>query len=1262
MLQCLVREQTYRGVDADSIDSSGGESVVKLKTQFETKTVKLYTRILEYQIRLARQFTRHRFFRYMRNLAAVDGWPGKLEEIKTFEEQGARDLAVIDAMRLKFITLEQSRSFSALFKRLETNQKEMTGMITRMEAQAIEARNKEEEERRLEVWKQALEETSTTLITKPHEIPKPLDYKRKVEDRKGKVVDGTCGWLYRDPAFEQFVQSDSHDLLWIHGNPGKGKSMLALSLIDKLSAIVNPTSHDGDSNAPRSSVSYYFFAHDDSRLRTAVSMERSLLFQVIENRPDLVGHILQDLEISRNELFSQPEALQTGWRVFTEMIQASSPTECSYFIVDALDECDLDSRTEWVGHLVAALNRVDQGSQPHKLRHKMKWIITSRSNEFDIREALGGENKFKNICLEDHGDDIETDVLHYIDVQMATFPSRHLESEKKAIRQTLLENCEGTFLWVWLACEQIRKTRPGLVAAVLKKPVKGLDAFYQRMLDSIEEDAHETAKDILQVVLNAERPLNLRELAIASNVVPSDDDDARDAMAAYLELCGSLLIIEQSTDIVTLVHKSARIFLTQNIKKEPSKSLYAMSFSKDEGHLVLAARCYHYLHCGALAAVGTENPRSRDLNTIVAKVTATYPFFDYATTYWTHHARKASSKSNESRVQDIFLQDTEFLEPGDSELRSVWCRISESGSWFSSSHTALHVACRGGIPPLVSHLLARGDSIDQADKRGWTALHHAAWNGYEDVVTLLIQKGAKTDLKDNHGANALHLVAQRGYDSIAKLLCREEISDTLLYAINENNKTPMHIAVQHVREGVVRVLAPLMAASSIDPVDNEGHTPLHYAACSGDLKGWLHKVKDRGGGVSASASSSILSKSILKIRPIVNADNDEAPEEKFYDPIIRILLDHGAKVEATDPFGQTPLHLAVFVQQLSAILLLAKHGKCDLSPRNNADFTPLMWAADNSLKETVKILLKLGADPSVATGEGCVPLLFAAREQNVDVMRLFLQFGADPCAAAEDGESPLYISCQHGPVEAAKLLIEKAADLTVRYKISGDTPLLAAIGRKNQHETAKALIAAGADISLSNDDHCTPLHMAAYQGGESLTKLLISMGADISGRTVKQGLTPFACAVNSKCYPVAQFLADAGSDMHVPCPGGGTLLHLAAFQGPPETVRLLLDARLDPNAMDDKKARPLHDAAAGGSLGVIKLLVGAGADLTSICEEYGGSALDISKKKKEQDEKWKRKDENEEAEGDVAEYLEGLMSTGLPDRSKPVIEGHKEDF
>ncbi|OCK74936.1 hypothetical protein K432DRAFT_409446 [Lepidopterella palustris CBS 459.81] len=118
MLQYLVREEAYRDLDAATVDHGGGESVANLKKQFESRSIKLYTRVLEYQLRLTRQYSRHRFFRYTRNLASKDGWATMLEEIKKFEVQGSGDVAVIDAMRLKSLALDQKRLFEALFEPL----------------------------------------------------------------------------------------------------------------------------------------------------------------------------------------------------------------------------------------------------------------------------------------------------------------------------------------------------------------------------------------------------------------------------------------------------------------------------------------------------------------------------------------------------------------------------------------------------------------------------------------------------------------------------------------------------------------------------------------------------------------------------------------------------------------------------------------------------------------------------------------------------------------------------------------------------------------------------------------------------------------------------------------------------------------------------------------------------------------------------------------------------------------------------------------
>jgi ankyrin repeat protein len=62
-------------------------------------------------------------------------------------------------------------------------------------------------------------------------------------------------------------------------------------------------------------------------------------------------------------------------------------------------------------------------------------------------------------------------------------------------------------------------------------------------------------------------------------------------------------------------------------------------------------------------------------------------------------------------------------------------------------------------------------------------------------------------------------------------------------------------------------------------------------------------------------------------------------------------------------------------------------------------------------------------------------------------------------------------------------------------------------------------------------------------------------------------------------------------------PDGFTALHLAAYFGHPETVRLLLDQGVDvePVADNASRVRPLHSAVAGGSVEAVELLLEAGA-------------------------------------------------------------------
>ena len=58
---------------------------------------------------------------------------------------------------------------------------------------------------------------------------------------------------------------------------------------------------------------------------------------------------------------------------------------------------------------------------------------------------------------------------------------------------------------------------------------------------------------------------------------------------------------------------------------------------------------------------------------------------------------------------------------------------------------------------------------------------------------------------------------------------------------------------------------------------------------------------------------------------------------------MEILIQNGAKLDAKDNQGQTPIHLAALRMRSSSIEILVRHG-ASLKIRNNFGFTPLEYA------------------------------------------------------------------------------------------------------------------------------------------------------------------------------------------------------------------------------------------------------------------------------------------------------------------------------
>ena len=95
-----------------------------------------------------------------------------------------------------------------------------------------------------------------------------------------------------------------------------------------------------------------------------------------------------------------------------------------------------------------------------------------------------------------------------------------------------------------------------------------------------------------------------------------------------------------------------------------------------------------------------------------------------------------------------------------------------------------------------------------------------------------------------------------------------------------------------------------------------------------------------------------------------------------------------------------------------------------------------------------------------------------------------------------------------GNLEAVKQHIAAGTDLNKKDPMSGSTPLITATVF-DKLDIADALIKAGADLSVKNNDGATALHTAAFFGRVEMVELLLDAKAD-KGLTNNFGATPRA--------------------------------------------------------------------------------------------------------------------------------------------------------
>ena len=482
--------------------------------------------------------------------------------------------------------------------------------------------------------------------------------------------------------------------------------------------------------------------------------------------------------------------------------------------------------------------------------------------------------------------------------------------------------------------------------------------------------------------------------------------------------------------------------------------------------------------------------------------------------------------------------------------------LGMAGPAVAAEDSELADAAEQGKGALVRTLLEAGADVDAAQVDGMTALHWAVYHDDEETAGLLVRSGADVNVANRYGVPPISLAATNGNGGIVMLLLDAGADanrslrggETVLMTVSRTGSLDaVHALLARgadpnareqreqtdlmwaAAEGHTPVVEALIAAGAdVHATLRSGFTPMFFAVREGhigvakvlleagvDVNALLERVKDGPDPTVNNATYRPVDDGMSPLLLAVRNGHFELAIE---------LVEAGA-----DPndrrTGFAPLHTMTWVRKPDA------SDRGDPAPIGSGTLTSL---------EFVRALVDRGADvnlqldevaqrvPNTASNIGAgqaTAFLLAADRADVPLMRLLLELGADPSLMNYRNTRPLMAAAGLGtgaPLEeagteleahaAVELLLELDADVNA-VNIRGDTAMHgAAYG--NFPSIVYLLAEHGADPQIwkqKNEQGRTPLFIAeGYRGGlprpsratiEAVASLMLAADISTAGRT-----------------------------------------------------------------------------------------------------------------------------------------------------------------
>ncbi|XP_067672358.1 ankyrin-1-like [Haliotis asinina] len=477
--------------------------------------------------------------------------------------------------------------------------------------------------------------------------------------------------------------------------------------------------------------------------------------------------------------------------------------------------------------------------------------------------------------------------------------------------------------------------------------------------------------------------------------------------------------------------------------------------------------------------------------------------------------------------------------------------------FYYRGQTALQLAVREGHFEICRLLIDKGADVNKTDAEMNSLLNSACWRGHGDIAQLLIENRADVDLCNDNGASPLNVCALKGREDIVRFLIQ---SNCDLDILNSRGQTALFTSVQQGNIEIMKIL--LEAGCSKNTSDHSNRTPLILAASQGDVEATC------------------------------------------------ILLQSGCDINRQDRLGQTALYHCASQGHLEVAMALIKAG-ADVNLATIKGFSPLLDSIRNNHIEVAKVLIEARCNINLKDRLHHAPIHEAIRQvsqyfgdpgkPSINIVELLVSAGADLSICDSEGWTPLYQAASSGDLEITKLLLNNGASLEVSTT-AGETILHGGVYGNNP-DIIELLIQSGCKVNQVNSQGQHPLMAAVMSRSHvSIVKALIAAGSDLNLPENNEQLSPLHATIHHHHHDAAILLINAGCDINSVNSRDQTPLHNACEKGKADIVaHILKQPHLNPDGIKST-ALPLHAAAVNGHVNIVQMLLEAKFNINQLSD------------------------------------------------------------